>query len=461
MGPKLLIFFVLAVALSCIAAVGYYRARGAQDTAASPAVKPEIVRAVPLEIRAIPVTETFYGRIEAEMTLDMAFNVPGRLQLLGKDADTVLRENDLVRRDDQIAALEVERFDAQLAKAKAYWERASAQQAAAAARTEEAQANADQAMRELENQRRLLARNAANQRDVDRAETAWKVASAELKSARAVEAQASAEYKAADADMREAEFNLKEAKLFAPFDGKVAAVPVEIGTALRPGQVVMRLVAMKKVRLVVGVVERKLPRIHEGQHVSVEVFALDTAAQASRGVAARAAARPGVVRIVPPAADRATNLFHVEIELDNADGALRPGMIGKATVTVQRDARAIAIPAAAVMRRGNRGSAYFVRDGLPIGLDMGALGKADLTVPTTVVQEVVFNLEQVPMEGDHYLLTQAPTGLSQLVVEGQSRITHGAPVRVVSGPPPSMDPAVRMKKETVKPVDKQSASGQK
>jgi HlyD family secretion protein len=440
MGPKLLIFIVFAFALSAIGAVGFYRSKHQNNAVELPSVRPEIVRTEALKMRKIPVTATFYGRIEATSSLDMAFNIPGRLKVIGPDAKTVLKENDVVRKGEQIAMLDLERYEALQAKAKAYWERASAEQASAQAGVDKAQAELDDAKKEFDHQRKLLLRKATDQRSVDRAETRHKFARAEMKAAQAASAQAAAVYTASGADLREAEFNYKEAKLFSPIDGIVAAIPVEVGTALQPSQVVMRLIDVKKVNLVIGVVERKLPRIREGQSVLVDVLALDAVAKATKGVAAKAPSLKGFVRVVPPAADPATNLFNVEVEIDNRDGLLKPGMIGKATIEIHSDVEAIAIPVAVVNQRGSRGVVYFVREGLPVGLDMGDLGAAKLSVSTPIVQEVIFDLEKTPLVGDYYLLADAPKGLSQLVIEGQSRVSNGNPVRVVTGAAPSMEP---------------------
>ena len=440
MGPKLLIFIVFAFALSGIGAVGYYRSNHKGESIEKPSVRPEIVRTEPLQMRKIPVTETFYGRVEANASIDMAFNIPGRLKAIGSEEKSGLRENDLVRKGDQIAMLDLERYEALQAKAKAYWERASARQASAQAGVDKAQAEVDDAKKEYDHQRKLFARGAAVQRAVDRAETRHKFALAEMKSAEANRAQAAAEYTASSADLREADFNYKEAKLFSPIDGIVAAIPVEVGSALQPSQVVMRLIDLKKVNLIIGVVERKLPRIREGQKVQIDVLALDAAIKHTKGVAAKAPSLQGIVSVVPPAADPRTNLFNVEVVIDNAEGLLKPGMIGKATIAINSDVEAIAIPVAAVNQRGSKGVVYFVREGLPVGLDMGELGKAELSVSTPIVQEVVFDLEQTLLIGDYYLLADAPKGLSQLVIEGQSRVSNGNPVRVVTGAAPSMEP---------------------
>jgi hypothetical protein len=208
-------------------------------------------------------------------------------------------------------------------------------------------------------------------------------------------------------------------------------VPIEVGQMVQPSQTIVTLVDVSRVKLVVGVVERKLPVLRKGQKVDVEVQALTANKEAVRDSAKAAALgkpRSGVITIVPPAADPVTGLFNVEIELDNPDGLLRPGMIGKASVTVQ-EKKAFAIPADAVTKQGDQYFAYFVAQGYETGLDLGGLGKTTLNVPARVARKVA--ISPVAIEGEVYLITDLPETLDQLVVEGQTRLADGQPVQVL------------------------------
>lgn len=432
MGPKLAIVMTVGFVLGVIALVGSHRADTAEGAAVALVVKPELVRAKPLEMLPFTVSETFYGRVEATATVDMAFNIAGRLEQLGPTPDKTWRENDRVQKHDLLATLELEIHRAKVAQAHARRSGASAQRLAADASLSEATANLNDADRVFEKEARLLNSGSTTERAYERALATKKIAEAAVETAKSQQASAAAAYEAADAALREAEAALKEARLISPINGVVAAVPREVGTAVAPGQLIVRIVDLEKVNLVVGVVERKLPRLREGQEVWVDVLAMSSAARV-HGVAAQAKPRHGRIKMVPPAADPQTNLFHVEIELDNRDGALKPGMIAKADVTIREDAHAVTVPVEAVNRRGQRGTAFFVIEGLTVGLDLGGLGRSEVTVPAPVAREVIFDLQAVPMEGDKLLLGDVPEELSQLIVEGQSRVRNGQPVRVVAG----------------------------
>lgn len=430
---KVVILSAFVTVSGGIAMVGYQRVKQNKQEQTVPVIKPEVVRCADLEVRPYVVTESFHGRIEANAELNMSFQIQGRLSQLGESPDParVLRENDVVQKGDLIAMLEPARFLAAVEQAKAMKNEAAAEMVAAEGAVAQAQAVVDDAKREHDRQLDLMKRDAAKQRDVDRAETALKVASAQFDVAKARYARASAAYDSANANLTVATVNHDDAMLKAPITGKVAALPVQVGTMMRPGDLVVRLVDISKVKLVIGVVERKRPQLSEGQTVQVEVLALTAAAQASTDVDAKVAPRVGRVSMVPPAANPVTGLFDVEIELDNKDGMLKPGMIAKATIALRNSERVIVVPAEAVKRKGNKLTAFFVAEGLPVGLDLGALGKAQLTVPTMVVREFV--IEKALLVEDQYLLSGVPEGVTQLVVEGQTRVSDGKPVVVVSG----------------------------
>jgi RND family efflux transporter MFP subunit len=433
MGYKIVSLSVFLTLCGIVAMVGYQRAKENKADQVVPVIKPEVVRCAPLEMRPFTVTESFHGRIFANAELNMSFQIQGRLSQLGATPERRLRENDMVQKGDLIAMLEPARFKAAVDQASAQKNEAAAEMEAATGAMTQATAVTDDAQREYDRQLDLLKKDAAKQRDIDRAETALKVARAQFDVAKARYARAVATYDSANAALTVAKVNHEDAMLRSPIDGKIAALPVEVGMMMRPGEMVVRVIDMRKVKLVIGVVERKRPQVSEGQTVQVEVLALTAAAQASRDVDAKVAPRPGIVTMVPPAADPATGLFNVEIELDNKDGLLKPGMIAKASISLREDQQVIAVPADAVRRKGNKLTAFFVAEGLPVGLDLGAIGKASMTVPTMVVREFV--IEKAILVDDHYLVSGLPRGVTHLVVEGQTRIADGKPVVVVSHAP--------------------------
>jgi RND family efflux transporter MFP subunit len=391
-------------------------------------VKPPVVRCTTLRERPYAVTETFHGLIEAKARVDMAFQIPGRIAQIGAGRDELLRENDRVEPGQVLATLDPLRHQAEAQRAEAEAESARSRMATAEARVEGVKAKLEQAKREAERLQKLLEQGAVSVRETDEAHTAQRTAQAEFDAISSELASAAAAYNSSRAAQTVANVGLQDATLKSPMSALVARIPVEVGQIVSPGQPVVTLVDTSKVKLVLRVVERKLPLLRKGQRVNVEALALTAAAAASKGPKSAGEPRTGVITLVPPAADPTTGLFHVEIELDNPGGALRPGMIGKAVVSVA-ERRAYAVPTEAVTHAGDDYWACFVAGSFETGLDLGAIGKVAVRVPNTVVRKVA--LQPVTIDKDYYLVTDLPEGLNRLVIEGQSRLADAQPVTVV------------------------------
>lgn len=419
------VFGALAVGL-----LAFQRTRSAQARVVPGVIKPAVVRVAPLSERSYTMIEAFHGLIEAKSRVDMAFQIPGRLSQLGSEPgnEKGIHENDRVVKGQVLARLEPLRFEAAAQQASAKMEEAKASLSAAQAQISDAEARLADAKNEMNRVLQLKEKGVANQREIEKAETAVKIATAALDTGRAQLQAATASYESGRAHATMANVDLQDATLRAPMDALVAAAPVEIGQMITPAQRVITLVDISRVRLIAGVVERKLPLVRKGQKVNIEVQALSTQAATLADAKALSKPREGWITIVPPAADPVTGLFNVEIELDNTDGLLRPGMVGKASVSVM-EKRAVALPLEAVTKIGDEYAAFFISDGYQVGLDLGAVGKASVNVPTPVARRVTF--KPVAVDKDHLLVADVPEGLSRLVVEGQTRLTDGQPVQVL------------------------------
>ena len=417
---------VFAAVLGSVCMVAFHHRRGPDAGPVKSMIKPVVVRALTLEKRPYSVTEFFYGLIEANTRVDMAFQVAGRISQLGSEPSQSLVENQIVSRGDMIARLESDRYEAAVEQAKASIETAKASMSAARAEIDRVNAELQDAKDDLDRFRELLGRNASTQREVDKAELRVQVIRAQLDSARAQLVAAQAEYRSARAASRMANVNLQDTELRAPMDATVAAIPVEIGQMVATGDAAVTLVDLSRVKLVIGVVERKLPLLRQGQEVAVEVMALTSHADLVSDSPKVSRTQKGVITMVPPAADRQTGLFDVEIELKNDDGLLFPGMIGKATVTVMEQ-QAVAIPASVAIRSGDEASAFFITYKHKAGSEAAESDALEEIVP--VAQLVWFT--PIVFDKDYYIVKEVPEGLDRLIVEGHTRLRDGQAVKEV------------------------------
>ncbi|NTV03227.1 MAG: HlyD family efflux transporter periplasmic adaptor subunit [Chlorobiaceae bacterium] len=120
-------------------------------------------------------------------------------------------------------------------------------------------------------------------------------------------------------EWRRSRETLRNRSLIAPKPGIVDDIKIEEGEICQPGQPVLRLVNAFKCRLVIHPEFEKGQMFAVGQKIQMKLN--------SRGVLID---RSGVVTKVSQAVDAASGLLEVKIVFDNADGMVRPGVIGYA-----------------------------------------------------------------------------------------------------------------------------------
>ena len=287
----------VALALAAIAASACVRtAESATPDADSTAV-PVVTRPVARSLRAW--TATASGIVHANTTVDLAFEVPGRVVMAGPE------EGQPVRAGQALAALDPAEYRLALTQAAAL---------------------ADRAAGDRDRNRPLLASGGIAPADLDHLETG-------------------ARQSGAAADL--ARKRLADTRLAAPIAGIVARRAIEVGAMVAPGQPVYTLVALDPVRVRVGVPEGDVGHITEGATATVRVPALD-------------ASFTGRVSLIGVSADPATRSFTVEITVPNPARRLRAGMVAEATITTRETTSTMMVPAAAVVHDGGADGATMV-----------------------------------------------------------------------------------------------------
>jgi RND family efflux transporter MFP subunit len=121
----------------------------------------------------------------------------------------------------------------------------------------------------------------------------------------------------ARAEVARARAMLDETKIHAPFDGVVIRKDIEAGDVTSPGEPLLVLEDHTTLRFRMGVKEKDIPRIEQGQTITVTIDALDDLSLEAT-----------ITKIVP-SGDLSTHEFLVEATLPAQD-KLYPGMFGKA-----------------------------------------------------------------------------------------------------------------------------------
>jgi multidrug efflux system membrane fusion protein len=123
--------------------------------------------------------------------------------------------------------------------------------------------------------------------------------------------EAVAQLEAARAELRRAELDLEYMTVRAPFDGALQSRAVEVGDFLKVGDPIATFVDNRKIVVAADVSEFDARFVEVGETAE---------ARLATGELVR-----GKIRYVAPVANATTRTFAVELEVDNADGALRAG----------------------------------------------------------------------------------------------------------------------------------------
>lgn len=131
--------------------------------------------------------------------------------------------------------------------------------------------------------------------------------------------------------------------LLSPVDGVVLEKPAVEGMRFMPGELLFRIADLSTVWLVADVFEQDIAGVRPGQAVAVHINAYPEKLFS------------GKVDFIYPTLATETRTVKVRIELPNAEGLLKPGLYGSATLTTQQEkAACLAIPDSAVIDSGTR-----------------------------------------------------------------------------------------------------------
>jgi RND family efflux transporter MFP subunit len=195
----------------------------------------------------------------------------------------------------------------------------------------------------------LHAKRSATAQELDDVTAALRGAEARAASAVARARSAAAGVEGARAASDAADTTETFSRIAAPFDGVVTEKMVEPGNMAVPGTPLMRVEDTRGFRLEVRVDESRIGQIAPAATVPV---ALDAGADGVPRIVS------GTVTEIGRAVDADTRAFLVKISLP-AESGLRSGMFGRAHFST-RPRRALTVPAAALVHRGQMTSVFVV-----------------------------------------------------------------------------------------------------
>jgi multidrug efflux pump subunit AcrA (membrane-fusion protein) len=317
--------------------------------------------------RDVPVSFQAIGAFIAEESSDLAPAVGGRV------ASTPVEIGDFVKKGQAICILEQREAQLRLDQARAVREQAKFMLSQAQSRVgwsgensfnpdsvpevasslaayESAQASAKLAAADAQRYANLVKSGDVSQSNYEKFRTQQQTAESAANSARkqyeaqgnnarqnyrAIEA-AQASLAAAESQLSQAEKNLADTTVRAPFDGYITERPVSVGQWAATNTKIVTLVRIATVRLQLKVPEQRAAQVKTGMAVTARI-----AAYPNRDFI-------GKVHAVVPSVDQNSRSFMVEARFENPKAELRPGMFANAKLMLPGTERGVFVPAKAI-----------------------------------------------------------------------------------------------------------------
>ena len=274
----------------------------------APPPQPRLVQLGEVQSNAPETRHEFVGRVEARLSVDMAFQVGGQL------AELPLTEGQRIAEGDLVARLDLEDFE--LAR-------------------QEARVQLQQARTDLERQRTLHERGIASQAALDSAQTQYDLRLVALENAQR---------------------NLQYATLTAPFDGLVSRRLVDNFTIVSPGQPIVRIQDVGELRVSIPVSEDVVATFDQNNLVALEAAFSFLPGQTFSLIPRELVSEP----------DDTSNTYRAIAALpDDIPANILPGMTATVWAEVERNGPVttdVTVPLAAVSERPDGSNSVWVYD---------------------------------------------------------------------------------------------------
>jgi len=194
-----------------------------------------------------------------------------------------------------------------------------------------------------------------------------------------------------------AKISLNKSLIKSPLKGTVKTRFVKVGEFVRKGDRLAEILEVDRILIKVNIPEQEILQINIGQKVDIVLYILENKKF------------EGQVKKIGLEADASNRTFPVEIEVDNRERELRPGMLARVTFTQRVDQDQVVVPRHTIMERDTGRIVYVV--------DNGKAFQREVSIGISHREKV-----------------QIIMGLSkgeQLVVQGHTKLTDGEEINIV------------------------------
>lgn len=313
-------WFIIALCFAALGAGGWYYKSRNKTTHEGPTFLTE-----PLERGDISIKVTATG------TLAPINQVTVGSELSGTAAEIYVDTNDLVKKGQPLAKLDTIKLESQTERSRAVLQAAKARVSQVSATQKEAEAN----LARLVELHRLSGGQTPSKAEMETAEATVARAVADLESAQASVSQA-------DADLKSIERDLGKTIIRSPVDGTVLTRKLEVGQTVAASFTAPELFIigedLRKMELNVAVGEAEIGRLAAGQEAEFEVSAWSQRVYKAsvKKVLFGSVITNNVVT------------YSTELDVNNDDLSLRPGMTATAEIFVERKENILVVSNAAL-----------------------------------------------------------------------------------------------------------------
>lgn len=356
-NSRLVALLLMSVCSLLLAACRSNQTQASASRGGPGSLPPRAVKLATSEARSLTRMVSAPGTLAADEQATLSFKVAGRLSEQKVDLGSAIRKGQLV------AQLETTEFKVRLEQAEAALQQARVRiglppqgdddriQTENTALVRQARAVLEESNANLERTKQLVNQGIQSQAELDRAESAYKVADSRYQDAVEEVRNRQAVLLQRRSELAIARQQLVETSLYAPFNGAVRERRASLGEFLASGAPVMTIVRIHPLRLRVEVPEREAPGIRLGQTVRVTVEGESGESHSGR-----------IARLSPAFQEQSRTLI-IEAEVDNQQGKLRPGSFAKAEIQTSSTADFVMVPADAIVTFAGIQKVFTVKDG--------------------------------------------------------------------------------------------------
>lgn len=225
-----------------------------------------------VSLRTLTEYVTANGKIRPETEVKISPDVSGEI------VELHVKEGDFVQRGDFLIKIKPDIYESALERAIAAKNSANANLSSAKARLQQAQAQFDQIELSYNRNKKLFEQKVISESEYETVFSSYRSALADVKAAEENVNSAKFAVLSSEATVREATENLRKTSVFAPMDGTVSMLNVEIGervvgTEMMAGTEMMRIANLNSMEVIVDVNENDIIKVKINDSVDIEVDA--------------------------------------------------------------------------------------------------------------------------------------------------------------------------------------------